>query len=251
LFAGSLAAIIVIPTLLKLGQPLLASIAAGAGVAIASGFVWWELRAKAPVVDVRLFARPHFAATCASVGLSNLVMYTTLLALPLYLERVRGHSVQVAGFTLAALSAFSALWGPIGGRWRDRSGGWLPAVSGAVALLAGTLLLTIGVRGTGLGLVIVALALMGLGLGVSGASVQTAAVEAVPEEKTGSAAGIFSTARYLGSVVGSSVLAIAFAQRPNAGQADRFVVLFAGLAVVALAGIAVHARVADRHATGT
>src|SRR5215204_3240173 len=105
LLAASLAVVIVIPTLLKLGQPMLAATAAVAGVALAIGFVRWELRAAAPVVDVHFFTRPHFAAACASIGLSNLVMYTTLLALPLYLEDVRGHAVQTSGMILVALSA--------------------------------------------------------------------------------------------------------------------------------------------------
>jgi MFS family permease len=201
------------------------------------------------VVDARLFARPHFAAACASIGLSNLVMYTTLLALPLYLEAVRGYSVQVSGLVLVALSAFAALWGPISGRWTDRHGRWLPAVSGAIVLLAGALVLTASVTGQGLVLVVVALAMMGIGIGVSSAPVQTAAVEAVPAHQTGAAAGIFSTARYLGSVTGSTLLAIVFVQHPNMGEADRFVTLFLGLSVVALAGIAVNARIADRQRT--
>jgi EmrB/QacA subfamily drug resistance transporter len=246
LFAASLASVIVIPTLFKLGEPLLAAIAGLSGVALGVCFVRWELRTTAPVVDVRLFTRPHFAAACASIGVSNLVMYTTLLALPLYLENVRGYGAQVAGLTLVALSAFSALWGPIGGRWTDRRGRWLPAVAGALVLLVGAILLTVGVNRTGLGLVVIALATMGLGLGVSGAPVQTAAVEAVPVGKTGSAAGLFSTARYLGSVTGSTLLAVVFVQRPTFGQADRFVGLFAGLSIFALVGIAANARIAER-----
>ena len=173
-------------------------------------------------------------------------MYTTLLALPLYLENVRGYGAQVAGLTLVALSAFAALWGPIGGRWTDRQGRWLPAVGGAAVLLGGTILFTAGVSGTGLAFLVIALAPMGLGLGVSGAPVQTAAVEAVPIARTGSAAGIFSTSRYLGSVTGSTVLAIVFVQRPTMGQAGPFVALFAGLSIVALRGIAANARVAEK-----
>jgi sugar phosphate permease len=97
-----------------------------------------------------------------------------------------------------------------------------------------------------LGLLVAALATMGLGLGMSAAPVQTAAVEAVPARDTGSAAGIYSTARYLGSVTGSTVLAVAFVAPPLPGEAARFVVLFAGLSVAALVGIVANARVAER-----
>lgn len=246
LLAASLGAVIVIPTLLRLGQPALAAVGGLASIGVGSAFVRWELRAPAPVVDVRLFARSHFAAACASIGVSNLVMYTTLLALPLYMEGVRGLGVQAAGAVLVALSAFAALWGPVGGRWTDTRGRWLPAVSGAALLFVGTVLLTAAVREPGIGLLAAALATMGLGLGMAAAPVQTAAVEAVPMEATGAAAGIFSTARYLGSVTGSTILAAAFVAPPLPSEADRFVLLFAGLGVAALAGIGINARVAER-----
>ena len=246
LFAASLGAVILIPTLLKLHLPI-AAVAAGFGsVALGVAFVRRELATHAPVVDVRLFARPHFAAACASIGLSNLVMYTTLLALPLYLERVRGESVQMAGLVLAALSAFSAMWGPLGGRWTDRRGRWLPAVAGAVVLVAGTAVLAASVRTDALLPLVIALAVMGLGLGVAAAPVQTAAIEAVPAHTTGSAAGIYSTSRYLGSVVGSSLLALVFLRPPGTGETTPFLLLFAGLAAVAVAGVAANARVAVR-----
>jgi MFS family permease len=246
LFAAALGSVILIPTLVKMGHSLLAIVAGLAGVGLGFGFIRWELRTPAPVVDMRLFQRPHFAAACASIGLSNLVMYTALLALPLYLEAVRGLGVQVAGFTLVALSAFAALWGPIGGRWTDRRGRWLPAVAGAIMLLVGTVLLTFAVTQRELTPMVIALAVMGLGIGVAGAPVQTAAVESVPHARTGSAAGIFSTARYLGSVTGSTVLALVFIQRPEVGQAAPFVALFAGLSLVAALGIIANARIADR-----
>jgi len=246
LFAAMLCAVIVIPTLLKFHHPVLVLMAGGGAIGLGFAFVLRELHVPAPVVDVRLFRESHFAAACASIGLSNLVMYTTLLALPLYLERVRNHEVQVSGLILAALSAFSAIWGPLGGRWTDRRGRWLPAVTGAVAVLVATVLLIPGVRGASLVPLIVALSIMGVGIGLAGAPVQTAAVEAVPGGKTGSAAGIFSTSRYLGSVTGSSVLAIVFTRKPVPGDADRFALLFAGLAIAAVLGLLVNTRIAPR-----
>jgi MFS family permease len=197
-------------------------------------------------VDVQLFAKRHFAAACAAVMLGNLVMYTAILALPLYLEEVRGHSLQTAGMALAAMSIFSAFLGPVGGRWADRSGRWLPATCGGLTFLVGTSLLAIAMPGTSIVPVIVGLAAMGLGLGISGASIQTVAVESVPLERTGSAAGVYSTSRYLGSVAGSTVLAALFAGEVAAGEASRYTILFIGLAVVALAALIANTSIASR-----
>ena len=244
LFAATLAALIVVPTLLKLGQPALGVALALGGLGLGAGFVFWELHSPAPVVDLRLFRTGAFAAACTSVGISNLVMYTTLLAIPLYLERVRGHDSRVTGLTLAALSALSALAGPVGGRWMDARGRVVPAVVGAVSLFLGMAGLTITIGGTTLWPVAVALGMMGLGLGVAGASVQATAVEAVPVQRAGSASGIYSTARYLGSVIGSTALAIVFVSKPGEGESERFTALFAVLVVVAAAGIVANSRIA-------
>jgi MFS family permease len=246
LLASSMTVVILVPTLLKFGTPLLAIGAGCLGLVIGWIFVRWELRARSPVVDVRLFSSPQFAAACAAVGLGNLVMYTTLLALPLYLEVVLHRSVQASGFVLVALSALSALCGPIGGRWTDRAGRWMPAMFGGVAMLVGVVTITSGVGSASVAVIVAGLAIMGIGLGVSGAPIQTAAVESVPIETTGSAAGIFSTSRYLGSVLGSSILAALFAQHSDDLSSDRFLVLFAGLSVAALGGIFANSRIAGR-----
>ncbi len=54
---------------------------------------------------------------------------------------------------------------------------------------------------------IVGLAFVGLGIGLSTPGLQTSAVESVREEEAGVASGIYSTSRYLGSIVGSAILA--------------------------------------------
>jgi MFS family permease len=240
LLVVALAGLLVVPTFLKLHRAELAVTSGVAGLIVGALFLRWELRHRAPVVEVRLFAARDFSAACASIYLSNLVMYTSLLALPLYLENVRGHDARVTGLTLAVLSGLAALGGPLGGRLADGRGRRLPALAGAVALCGGAVLQAVAASDVPLWPLALALGLMGLGLGIQGAPVQTAAIEASPPERTGAAAGVYSTSRYLGSVTGAGVLAIILAQRPGSGEDGRFVWLFAGLAAVAVVGIVVN-----------
>lgn len=249
LFAAALAALIVVPTFLHLDRPALGIGFGIIGIAIGVGFAYWELRARAPVIDIRLFRGTAFSAACLSISLSNLVMYTTLLAIPLYLERVRGYDSRVTGLSLAALSALAAFTGPLGGRWMDARGRVAPAVVGAVALCGGVGALAIVVGRASLWPVVIALAVMGLGLGIAGASVQATAVESVPARRAGSASGIFSTSRYLGSVIGSTALAMVFVTKPGTGASGRFSALFAALVIVALAGIFANTRIGVRDTT--
>lgn len=57
--------------------------------------------------------------------------------------------------------------------------------------------------------------MLGVGVGLSAAPVQAAAVNAVPAAEAGQAAGLFSTMRYLGSILGSAGLAAIFSDPPT------------------------------------
>jgi len=117
-------------------------------------------------------------------------------------------------------------------------------------MLLGAITIAFGVGLERIPVIVGGLAVMGVGLGTSSASIQAAALEAVPLVRAGSAAGVFSTSRYLGSVVGSTVLAAAFAQRSGNADHSRFVYLFAGLSSVAAGAMVVNALVADRRSCG-
>ena len=72
------------------------------------------------------------------------------------------------------------------------------------------------------------------------ASVQTTAVEVVPSNAVGQAAGLFSTMRYLGSIIGSSGMAAVLAATvPSLGS---FRLLFAALFLSACAAVVSAAR---------
>src|SRR4029079_16597250 len=56
-------------------------------------------------------------------------------------------------------------------------------------------------------LLVITLLLFGLGLGVATPSLTTAGIEAVPPARVGSAAGLLSASRYVGSIASTLVLA--------------------------------------------
>lgn len=187
-------------------------VVAGAGL-----LAWWALprTAAAAAAERRLVLRLDllrirpFAAAGAAIALSNLAMYTTLLAIPVVTAAQSGLGSETRGALLSALSAGSVACAPLGGRIADRSGRRLPTVAGMLIATGG--LGFAAVLGASLPVLAAMLALTGVGLGLSSAGMQTAAVEAVPPEDTGSAAGLYSTFRYLGGVAGTGVSAFVFA----------------------------------------
>ena len=78
-------------------------------------------------------------------------------------------------------------------------------MTGSLICLAGLLVLRL-VELSSAGQVRLPLALLGVGLGLCGPAAQTASLSAVPSARSGMAAGVSSTMRYLGGVAGIALL---------------------------------------------
>lgn len=181
--------------------------AAAIGLAgLGTAFLRRELRHPDPVLQPRFFRRRTFAAANAAIALSNLAMYTTLLAIPILLSQQAGWGSAEVGLVLAAMSTGMVVFSPLGGHLADRLGRRWPTVFGLCLLSLGLLplALTGGVVATQA--LLGGLGVAGAGLGLSMAGMQTAALESVDLGDSGVASGVFSTSRYLGSIVGSSLL---------------------------------------------
>jgi DHA2 family methylenomycin A resistance protein-like MFS transporter len=73
-------------------------------------------------------------------------------------------------------------------------------------LALGVLPLVIAGTEISIPLLVAGLAVSGAGIGISGAGLQTSAMDSVDVTEAGVAAGVYSTSRYFGSIVGSSLL---------------------------------------------
>jgi DHA2 family methylenomycin A resistance protein-like MFS transporter len=198
-FLGGAAALL--ENVRALAAPALAAACAGL-VVVAAAFARRELRQAHPVLDVRVLRLRPVLAAGAAVASGNAALYTALLGVPLLVGSDR--AVPLLLCLLVGGSAGSL----VGGRLSDRWGRRRPALLGGVllALASGGL---VAVHLTPVGPAAAALLVgAGLGQGLAAAAVQTAGLEALPPERAGLASGVWSTSRYLGSIVGSSLLAV-------------------------------------------
>lgn len=203
--------------------------AAGALLLIGA-FITRELRATAPVLEVRLFTRPAFAAGGAIVALQNLAMYATLFLLPFLLTA----NPAGTGRVLVMFSAAMVLASPLGGRASDAIGPRAVSVSGSLIATAGAWLFVSG------GNLIAALILMGTGIGIATSPSQAAAMSAVEASQAGVAAGALSTMRYVGGVIGSGLVALIAAGGP--ARDARLILFPAVLFVSALVALLLPSR---------
>jgi DHA2 family multidrug resistance protein len=64
-------------------------------------FVFWEIRQKSPVVDLRLLRNSNFAVTNAMMFSVGIVLYGSTVLIPQYLQGLMGYSAQLAGMALS------------------------------------------------------------------------------------------------------------------------------------------------------
>jgi len=168
-------------------------------------FAWSQRRAADPVVAFSLFRSLPFAAGSLLVALQNLVMYTLLFELPLVLEALLSLDAAAAGRLLIFMMLAMVVTSLVAGRLTDWFGSRPVAVSGSLICLAGLGVLAAGNLST-LGPVRWALVVLGIGIGLVTPAAQNAALSAVSRERSGMAAGISSTMRYLGGITGIAIL---------------------------------------------
>jgi MFS family permease len=233
-FALFLGAVTFLLNRLEGGRPI--AIAGGAVALLVSGglFLQRQFRGAMPITEWGLFRRRTYAAAAAYVLLSNLVMYTTLLAIPFFVREVQGKSVGTVGLLLGFMSIFMAALSPLAGRFSDSHGRRLPANVGAALMLCGAWAMVFGIaRDVSFAYLAVTLLTLGLGLGISVGAASTAAIESAPPSAAGVAAGTNSMMRYVGSIVGAGVLGSVLSRDAGAPEVSVFRAMFAIVAVMA------------------
>ncbi len=179
------------------------------GLAMLAALILWERRQRQPVIPVAWFRDARFAAVALVTILSNLVMYLALYGVPVLLETRRHLSVSASGFMLLIFAGVLALASPLGGRMARGSLRRIPYAGSALVLVAGGVLLWM-TDAHSLLLVGIALALMGLSFAVSNVVLQQLVLEMRLPGESGSASGLYSLMRYVGTMASSVVIAWAF-----------------------------------------
>ncbi|MFI0715602.1 MFS transporter [Streptomyces inhibens] len=203
-FGGTVAALLVF----LMGLPDPDWFALGLAVVVGAGMVWWELRVRRPFFDVRLLATNlALTRTYLRFAVASLCVYTVLYGLTQWLQAGRGMSSKEAGLLLLPMSALSALLArPISQRNLVR----MPLVVAAVSCLvasAGVLALT---GSTSIAWIVVITLVFGVTLGTTISANQTTLYTQVGADQIGTAAGLFRTFGFLGSIASSALISVVF-----------------------------------------
>ncbi len=181
------------------------------GIASLGLFVFQELRAKSPTLDIRLFSRsPTFARANLAALLFNTSNFAVIFLLSLYLQDIRNFDARVSGIILLTLVIFMALFSSYAGRLSDRTAPRIVIGTGVVLSSVGLFILTLLGGDTSIITVIIALAVMGTGFAFFQAPLLRTLVSSVPKEMYGLASGMIETMRLVGMTISIAITTIIF-----------------------------------------
>jgi EmrB/QacA subfamily drug resistance transporter len=217
------------------------------GLVLLAVFVWWEGRAKAPMLPLRMFRGRDgrgFAAVNAGGLLMSLGMYGVIFLTTQFFQTFQGYTPMQAGIRMLAWTAAPAVAAPIGGIVSDRVGAKRVVVTGLAAMFAALVYwaLIIDPKASYVAQ-LPALVLNGAGMGLFYAPLMNLTMETVQVERQGIAAGVSAATRELGAALGVAVLAAVFSGFGGYGSPRQFVdglepAMWTGAAALAAATVA-------------
>jgi EmrB/QacA subfamily drug resistance transporter len=186
----------------------------GGGVLAIAAFIVTELRAKEPIVPLRLFRdRTTTLAIVASVAI-GVAMFGSTVFLGQYLQISRGYSPTAAGLLTIPMVGGLLVSSTVSGLLITRSGLWKRyLVAGSIFVAVGFGLLSTIDHETNMVLLGVYLAVLGIGIGMTMQNLVLAVQNTVAASDLGAASSAVAFFRSLGGTIGVSVLGAVLSSR--------------------------------------
>lgn len=168
-------------------------------------FVWRQLTMKQPLMDLRAFKYPMFVVGLLMVFICMMVILSSMLVLPLYLQNGQGFSAFKAGLVLLPGGLINGLMSPIMGRLFDKFGPkWL--VIPGLALTAVTLWMFSDINAAStVAFIIVLHSLLMIGVSMVFMPAQTNGMNQLPLELYPHGTAIMNTLQQVAGAIGTAL----------------------------------------------
>jgi DHA2 family multidrug resistance protein len=200
------------------GSHFIVTLAAISAISLIS-LVFWELHSKTPVIDVRMYKSFNFAVANLMMFVLGVLLFSSLVMMPQFLQTLMGYTAQSAGLVLSAASLIILFEMPIVGQLTTKVPAKYIMAFGWLSLAFGMYYST-----TGLDLEISFSAasrlriVQAFGLGFLFVPINLGAYIGIPPEKGNSVSGLVNFMRNIGSSVGTSMVTTILARRAQFHQ---------------------------------
>jgi DHA2 family multidrug resistance protein len=181
--------------------------------------VVWEWFAKAPIIDVHMFKNFNFAGASLMMFMLGILLFSSLVLMPQFLQTLLGYTSQLAGLALSAGGLVLLMEMPIVGQLTTRiqarrliAFGWL---SLSIAMYYSTRRIDLQISFSAATWLRIAQV---VGLGFLFVPITLVAYVGIAPEKNNAVAGIVNFMRNMGSSVGTSIVTTLIARRSQFHQ---------------------------------
>jgi EmrB/QacA subfamily drug resistance transporter len=179
-----------------------------AGVVLFVLFVLQQLRAKKPLMDIRLFKNPMYRASSLTNFCLGAAVFGAIILMPLYLQIVRREDSVTTGLLLIPQGLGVAIAMFAGAKLTDRVGSGRAALIGGLISIAGTVPFTFIGADTSYWLIGTWMVIRGFGVGLCAIPAVTGAYRAISPMKIPDATVQLNVGQRLGGSAATAVFAV-------------------------------------------
>src|ERR1700736_3565988 len=187
------------------GSPFIVKMSIIAAVAL-SAFLWIELTAKGPLLNLHLLVRRNFGFGILANFLLGIALYGSVFILPLYLARIQGYNSEQIGFVLAWTGLPQLLLIPLVPRLMQQFDPRLIIGIGFTLFAASNFMNIYMTNDYATDQLFWPNIVRALGQALVMAPLSAVTTAGIEPENAGSAAGLFNMMRNLGGAVGIAML---------------------------------------------
>lgn len=178
------------------------------GLILMIAFVFHALRAKHPLIDLRLFQNKSLRYAVLTMTLFAMAFFGSGLLLPSYLQQVRGETTLMAGLLIAPQGLGAMLTMPFAGRLVDKIGPGKIVLTGITVIAIGMAFLTQVTATTPMWALIGALFVMGLGMGCTMMPTMTAAIQTLTHAQVARGSTLMNIINQTAGSIGTATMSV-------------------------------------------
>ena len=197
----------------------------GSGLAVLAIFVAWELRSKAPMLDLRLFLRPRFGPPALAISAGFFAVAGGTFMLTQYLQFVKGMRPLDAGVALLPVAIGVVIGTALTSRLLRPLGTKIVMGTAMAVMAVGLLLVSRLGADSPYAALAACMLVIAVGLGLGGMPGTDSIMGAVSKERAGVGSATNDTTREIGCALGVAVLGSVL----SSGYRDAIGDQFAGL----------------------
>jgi len=172
-------------------------------------FVFFEMRAGHPLIEINLFRHNAiFVFSNLATLINHAAIFAVSFLLSFYLQEVKALTPQSTGLVLVAQPIIQALFSPMAGRLSDRIEPRLLASGGMAFILLGLTMLVFLGADSALLYVVLCLVILGIGFSLFSSPNANAVMNSVDRQFYGVASATLSTMRQMGNMSSMGIVMV-------------------------------------------